>query len=210
MSKYRGEVDNLKSHITTLRVVIGVLVIFSILFWNSANQAKEVQRVHIPPDIRSGETVTLNEVPDTTAYAFALNIFQYLNTWLENGAQDYPQRVTQLQAYLTPKYMQWLKEDIEKRTMRGELSSRTRTVAPINSKAFDADRVDIINKDNFVVWLDLRIKETHRGVPVKTVDIRYPIRVVRSDVSLEMNPWGLQLNGYYDSPTRIVEPVITQ
>jgi integrating conjugative element protein (TIGR03746 family) len=206
-SKYRGEIDNQKSHIITLRVVIGVLILFCILFWMSANKAREVQRVYLPPDLRSGSTVTLNQVPATTAYSFAISIFQYLNTWLDDGTIDYPARVGELSAYITPSFSQWLKEDIIRRSSRGELDRRTRTVTVINGMAYDDERVEIINDNNFVVWLDLRIKETHRGVDIKTVDIRYPIKVVRSDVSLDLNPWGLQLNGFHGNPTRIPKTV---
>ena len=193
-SKYRGEVDNLKSHITTLRVVIGIVVLFCFLFWNSANKARDVQRVFIPPDMRAGSTVTLNQVPATTAYSFAISIFSFLNTWLDDGSVEYPARVGELNAYLTPSYTQWLKEDILRRSSRGELDRRTRTVT-------------VINENNFVVWLDLRIKETHRGVDIKTVDIRYPLKVVRSDISLDFNPWGLQLDGFHGNPTRIPKTV---
>lgn len=206
-SKYRGEIDNQKSHIITLRVVIGVLILFCILFWMSANKAREVQRVYLPPDLRSGSTVILNQVPATTAYSFAVSIFQYLNTWLENGSVDYPARVNELAAYITPAFTQWLKEDILRRSSRGELDRRTRTVTLINDMAYDDQRVEIINEHNFIVWLDLRIKETHRGVDIKTVDIRYPINVVRSDISLEFNPWGLMLNGFHGNPTRITTTV---
>lgn len=209
-SKYRGEIDNQKAHILTLRVVIGVLILFCFLFWVSANKAREVQRVYLPPDLRSGATVTLNDVQEPTAYSFAVSIFQYLNTWLENGSEDYPTRVNELAAYITPSFMQWLQEDIVRRENRGELSRRTRTVTIINSKAYDDTRVDVINENNFVVWLDLRIKETHRGVPVKTVDIRYPLRVVKSDISLEFNPWGLQLDGFQGNPSRIIPTVSEQ
>lgn len=204
-SKYRGEVDNLKSHIVTLRVIVGVIVFFCALFWWNAKEAKEVQRVHIPPDLRAGSTVQVNAIPPTTAYSFAMNIFQYLNTWLQDGSEDYKKRVHELQAYLTPKYREWLERDVLKRSQRGELSDRTRTVTPLNKTAYEDRRVEIINEDNFIVWIDLRIEETHKGIPVKTVDIRYPLRVVRSDVSLEFNPWGMQLDGYQGSPTRLTE-----
>ena len=208
-SKYRGENDNLKSHITTLRIVVGILILFCILFWMSANKAREVQRLFIPPDLRAGATVTLNEIPVTSAYSFAVSIFQYLNTWLEDGAKDYPARVGELAAYLSPSYQQWLKEDIIRRSSRGELDRRTRTVTLINEMAYDDHRVDILNENNFIVWLDLRITETHR-VPIKSVDIRYPIRVVRSNVSPEFNPWGLMLDGFQENPTRITSTVKQQ
>jgi len=176
----------------------------------SANKAREVQRLFIPPDLRAGATVTLNEIPVTSAYSFAVSIFQYLNTWLEDGAKDYPARVGELAAYLSPSYQQWLKEDIIRRSNRGELDRRTRTVTLINEMAYDDHRVDILNENNFIVWLDLRITETHRGVPIKSVDIRYPIRVVRSNVSPEFNPWGLMLDGFQENPTRITSTVKQQ
>lgn len=206
-SKYRGEIDNQKAHIHTLRAVIGVLVLFCILFWNSANNAREVQRVYLPPDLRSGSVVTLNEVTAPAAYSFAVSIFQFLNTWLEDGSKEYPLRISELRAYITPSFIEWLQKDVERRTAKGELDRRTRTITLVNDLAYDDSRVEIINENNFVVWLDFMIKETHRGVPVKTVNIRYPLRVVRSDISLELNPWGLQLNGFHTSPTRIASTV---
>ena len=204
-SKYRGDNDNLKSHILTLRAVIIVLTVICLMLWISAENARKIQRVHIPPDLRNGATVQINKVPDTTAYAFALNIFQYLNTWLNDGAVDYPKRANELAAYLTPKYLAWIKHDIDERMGSGELSGRTRTIIPINGKAFETRRVDVLDDNTFVVWLDMQINEYHAGIPVKKVRIRYPIRVVKANINFSLNPWGLQLDGFQQDPTKLKE-----
>jgi len=56
------------------------------------------------------------------------------------------------------------------------------------------------------VWLDFNIQEFVRGMEVKNIKIRYPIRVVRFNVDPERNPWGLALDGFGgDGPRRLTD-----
>ena len=50
----------------------------------------------------------------------------------------------------------------------------------------------------------MHIEEQVKGMLVKSVNVRYPVRVVRYDVDLNANQWGLALDGYADpGPTRL-------
>lgn len=201
--RYRGDIDNLREHILTLRAIVLILVVIIAGLCYSNNRLKDVQRVHIPPDLSTGVTVKLNDVHKPTVYAFAINIFQYLNTWLKDGGEDYVTRTSELAAYITPSYMEWLKSDIDKRLRKGELQGRTRAIKLINGQIFDNNRVDKISAGRFVVWLDFNIDESQSGMIVKTTRIRYAIRVIAADISVEDNPWGLQLDGYEGNPKTI-------
>ena len=56
----------------------------------------------------------------------------------------------------------------------------------------------------WVVWLDLDLFESVKGMTVKHTAIRYPLRVVRHAVDLEANPWGLALDGFAgEGPRRL-------
>lgn len=199
-SIYRGDVDNLKNHILTLRVVVVMLLIIIAGLWVTSENAKKTQRIFVPPDLTQSSVVTVNTANKPTVYGFAINIFQYLNTWLNDGNTDYRERAIELSSYLTPTYIEWLKKDLLKRKVAGELQGRTRTITLVNGKAFDDRRVEKISPNRYVVWLDFQIHEYQKGMEVKEIKIRYPLRVVTANIGVDFNPWGLQLDGYSGNP----------
>ena len=107
-------------------------------------------------------------------------------------------------AYLTPKYRAELLNDLETKGRKGELAYRVRGLQEIPGHGFDERRVDILDAAVWVVWLDLDLFESVKGMTVKKTAIRYPLRVVRHAVDLEANPWGLALDGFAgDGPRRL-------
>ena len=57
---------------------------------------------------------------------------------------------------------------------------------------------------SWVVWLDLELRESVKGMTVKKTTIRYPLRVLRYAVDAEANPWGLALDGFAaEGPLRL-------
>lgn len=202
--RYRDENSTLQSHINSLRIIIGFLLLLIVGLWYGWHQSRNDIRLHIPPDLRSGALLSLDEVPPPNIYAFAHYIFQQLNRWEENGETDYGKQVFRMAAYLTPEFRQFLTHDLELRGKRGELSGRVRGIQLIPGHGYEERRVDVLDRNTWVAWLDFRIEETVRGMDVKSLDIRYPIRVVRYDVDPEINPWGLALDGFGgDGPQRL-------
>lgn len=202
--RYRDENSTLKSHIDTLRIVIGIQLLLIIGLWYGWHQSRNDIRLHIPPDLRSGVVLKPDEVPPPNVYAFASYIFQQLNHWEKDGETDYGKQVFRMAAYLTPDFREFLSNDLELRGKRGELSGRVRGIQPTPGHGYEERRVDVLDRNTWLVWLDFRIEETVRGMNVKGLDIRYPIRVVRYDVNPEKNPWGLALDGFGgDGPQRL-------
>jgi integrating conjugative element protein (TIGR03746 family) len=89
MHRYRYEIDNVRSHLRSLWSVIVLQLLIIGGLWIGWMRMPATITVHIPPDLRSGAVMTLDEVPATNVYAFAFYIFQQLNRWSENGAEDY-------------------------------------------------------------------------------------------------------------------------
>jgi integrating conjugative element protein (TIGR03746 family) len=204
MQRYRYEIDNVRSHLRSLWVVIGLLLAVIFGFWIAWMRMPSAITVHIPPDLRAGAVLDLNEVPRANVYTFALYVFQQLNRWPEDGAEDYGKAIFRIAPYLTPNFREVLITDMQTKARQGELASRVRSLQAIPGSGFEGRRVDIVSSDVWVVWLDLELNESVKGMPVKRTVIRYPLRVVRYPVDAETNPWGLALDGFADDgPTRI-------
>lgn len=204
MQRYRYEIDNVRSHLRSLWAVIGLLLTIILALWIGWMRMPGTITVHIPPDLRSGAVMALDEVPPANVYAFAFYIFQQLNRWPENGAEDYGQAIFRIAAYVTPSFREQLIADMEAKGKQGQLAHRVRSVQAILGLAYEERRVDVLSKESWVVWLDLELRESVKGMTVKKTTIRYPLRVVRYAVDAEANPWGLALDGYAaEGPQRL-------
>lgn len=205
MQRYRYEIDNVRSHLRSLWAVIGLQLLFILALWIGWMRMPSTITVHIPPDLRSGAVMALDEVPPANVYAFAFYIFQQLNRWPENGAEDYGKAIFRTAAYLTPAYRDQLIVDMETKGKHGELGNRVRSLQATLDEGYEERRVDVLSKDVWVVWLDLELNESVKGMTIKHTVIRYPLRVVRYPVDAEANPWGLALDGFAgEGPKRLV------
>ena len=206
MRRYRYEIDNVRAHLRSLWGVIGLEALIIFALWFGWSQAPKEMTVHVPPDLRSGAVLAIDQVPPANVYAFAFYIFQQLNRWPEDGAKDYGRAIFLVSPYLTPKYRTDLIADMELKGRQGELTYRVRGVQEIPGHGYEERRVDVLKQDVWVVWLDLDLYESVKGMTVKKTAIRYPLRVVKLSVDPESNPWGLALDGFAgEGPHRLDE-----
>jgi len=182
-------------------VLRGLLVslVFNVGLSLLAFYALATIEISIPPDIAAGVTVERDRKHPTEVYGFAFHVFQQLYLWRNNGAVEYPDKVKQLQHFLTPTYRQWLRQDAGRRSGRGELRGRTRNMQPLNAYAPERARV-IADDHTWVIALDFAVREFYRGKSIKDEPFRYYLRVIRDRSDLHRNPWGLVIDGYYQSP----------
>jgi len=211
MRRYRYEIDNVRAHLRSLWAVIGLQALVIFALWFGWSQAPKTLTVHVPPDLRSGAVLAIDQVPPANVYAFAFYIFQQLNRWPEDGARDYGRAIFAISPYLTPRYRTDLIADMELKGRQGELAYRVRGMQEIPGHGYEERRVDVLNGGVWVVWLDLDLYESVKGMTVKKTAIRYPLRVVRHAVDLEANPWGLALDGFAgEGPRRLSEAELTE
>lgn len=194
------------AHIHTLRVFIAALVILNAGMAVGWMKARADLTVNIPPDLRYGASINAGEIAPANVFNFAGYIFQQLNRWRSNGDKDYAEQIYSLSAFFTPAFQARLIDDMNERHQHGELTNRVRYIQMIPGHGFEDRRVDVIDPNNWVVWLDFSIHEYVNGMSVKTVPIRYPILVTRYDIDPESNPWGLAIKGYAaPGPTKLTE-----
>ena len=75
MQRYRYEIDHVRAHLRSLWDVIALQLIIILALWFGRSQAPKQLTVHVPPDLRSGATLDLDEVPAAYGYAFAFSLF---------------------------------------------------------------------------------------------------------------------------------------
>jgi len=211
MRRYRYEIDNVRAHLRSLWAVIAIQAAMIGGLWFGWSQAPERLTVHIPPDLRSGAVLAVDEVPPANVYAFAFYIFQQLNRWPEDGAADYGRAIFRVSPYLTPRYRADLLAELEQKGRQGELAYRVRGMQAIPGHGYEERRVDVVSGGVWIVWLDLDLLETVKGMTIKRTAIRYPLRVVRFAVDPEANPWGLALDGFgADGPRRLTDAELAE
>lgn len=200
------KVESLQQLVKMQSIGLVVLTVVAIGLWVGWYSAPTRMTFHAPPDLRNGAVLRANEVPPANVYAFAYYIMQGTNYWPQDGQKDYAANVYRYSAYYTPRFREELVSDVDERGRKGELLMRQRTVHELTGHGYEERRVDVLGNGVWVVWLDLDINESVKGLTVKNTALRYPVRVVAYEVSPEQNPYGLALDGYADEgPRRLTE-----
>ena len=207
MSRYLHAISEATSTVRVQRWTIGVLAIITVLALLDAHYKDTQLTAHIPPDLSNGATIKIGgkaEVPPASVYAFGFYIWQQINNWPTNGAQDYGKQLFSLQHYITPACQEQLAADLKFKGGNGELITRTRAIMEIPGMGFAANRVTNHGNGSWTVLLDTDLLETSGGLRVKDAFNRYPLRIVRYDTSREDNPWGLAVDCFGDrNPERL-------
>ncbi len=202
-SYYKAQQET-ESHIWTLRgVALGLFLIIAGGLW-SISKIPDHILLYDTPSLATGSTRKINEVPQYTAYSFALYIWQQINT-MDNVAAEYEDNVTtKYSAYIEPEFQNHLvalfKQD------RGEKNGISRRIIEKQSANWtDANRIVDLGGGKWVVFLDISLEEHLNGHLVRDVDFRYPIIVKKADFNVEKNPMGLVLDSYYSPVTRLTK-----
>lgn len=180
---------------------IGLLCLLCLVFAIGWMTAPSHLRIYIPPDISNGATLKVNDIPNPLIYSFAYELWQEINYWPEETGDNYTKNVKRYAAYLTPDFQQSLLQESSELKAAGQIQ-RQRFLQGISGAAYDSSNVKKLGPDTWEVDLNVRLMEYKNNEPVKDVEILYPIKVTRRDVSQSDNPYGLALAGFISPPVR--------
>ena len=204
--RFQNALENARVSIKILLIALCFSFIINLCLMLGWHRSQQKIEVYIPPQIpTTGLVQKANEVLPTTVYSFAYYIWQSINYWPQNGAEDYKKSIEQFSAFLTPRFKNFLIKDYNERFNQGELQERLRNLQGLNGTAFEAKDVEYIGHDTWLVHLHLRLNE-HMNMnanQVKDVAIDYTLRIVRYEVNSKINPWGLAIDGFVTNPQRI-------
>lgn len=152
---------------------------------------------HIPPDLSDGTTLKANKIPKAYVGQFTFYIWQVLNNWQHNGAQEVKVNLQQYGAYLSPSFKYHLQQHYQQLASQGQLQSRVRVIRPVPGSN---PKVQQSNANTWQVNLLLRDSEYVNGVLVKDKRIRYVFKVSRFKGNAQLNPFDLVLDGFARQP----------
>jgi len=119
--------------------------------------------------------------------------------------QDYKQDIDQFSPFLTPSFKLNLIQDYNNLLNEDELQDRIRLMQSMSGSGYDTNDVDYVGHGTWIVHLKMRLTEmiNSNAKVVKDVQMNYTLKIVRFDTDAKNNPWGLALDGYAVSPSRI-------
>lgn len=179
-------------------IIVGLCALFCVGWMRSPSQ----MTIHVPPDISNGATFKVNEIPTSFIYSFAYEIWQGVNYWSEDGTKDYPKNVRVYAAYLTPKFQAELLQEYEELKTSGQVQ-RQRTLQGLSGAAFESVSVKKLSADSWEIDLKMRLKEYKNNQVVKDIEVLYPLKAIRWDISSQNNPYGLAIDGFISPPVRL-------
>lgn len=195
------KIDQMSAAIKTLWGVVGVLVLLNIFMWAGWKSAPQQLRLYIPPDLSRGAMISPENVPKSTVYAFAYQIFTAINTWTNSGDKDYKANITSYKNYLSTSFYNDLLKDYQSRKDVGALD-RTRMMTGVTGMGYTPTNVKKLGDGTWLVNMQLEITEEVGSSDVKKVVMDYPIIVAKVNESIQVNPWGLVIKGFYQEPYR--------
>lgn len=158
--------------------------------------------IHIPPDITNGATFKVNDVPAAFLHSFAYEVWQNVNYWGQDGSQDYIKNIRLFAAYLTPRFQTELTQDYDDLKTSGQVQ-RQRSLQGANGAVFESSTVKRLSANSWQINLRMRLLEYRNNQVVKDIEILYPLKVIRWDISSEKNPYGLAIDGFVSPPMRL-------
>jgi len=181
---------------------IWILIIFCLICLSGWITSPSRLTVYIPPEIENGATMKAGEIPKPLVYSFAYQIWQEINLWSQDGSKDYVNNIHTYWSYLTPSFKSDLLQDAEALKNAGQLQ-RQRFLHGLSGAAFDPATIKKINSDTWEVDLKMHLLEYNNNQTVKDVEILYPLKVTRMNISQTNNPYGLVLAGFVSNPIRL-------
>ena len=196
--------DEYKKLARVYHLLIAVLIFLLFLQHNNLNHALRTQKIYITPNIiQAGGFDDANTVPKEILYNFAFSKFTELNTWRGNEKKsDYQDAFQTNRYFVTASYYQELLKDFEQKRNSGELN-RLRVLSGYHGEDFANTDVVPLGNNAWQVNLVLRLEERLGDTVVKDVLIAYPVKIVKTQVSYQLNPYGLAIDGFSASPKRL-------
>ena len=180
-------------------VILASLCVLLTIGWMSAPSRL---KIFIPPALTSAVTQNAGEIPKPSIYSFAYQVWQGINYWPQTGTQDYKMDIRTNWYYLSSQFQSDLLQDESDLKASSQLG-RQRFMEGLAGEAYEPTSVKQLSSDTWEVDLKMRLTEYSNHQVVKDVEILYPLKVMRKNVSEKFNPYGLVLEGFVSEPQRL-------
>jgi len=193
MSQYQDNLTEARKQVNKREFVILALFVIIISLVAANMYALKEIKVSINPGIEDTTQYKRGEVDPVFVYSFTNGLVQSLYTWVDDGQQEYIEKINSLKNFMTPMCFNDLKKDFETRDRHGELRNRVRQMTPVQWDE-GGKQVKEIPPGKWVVRLQYDMLETVRGVPIKHGRYYWDIPVIKDSSKKHLNKYELSID----------------
>lgn len=175
----------------TIVLLIFVIAIFGIALWRIPSQLV----VHTAPDMTKAFKQKAGEVPSYAVYGFARNLWESINYCEEDCSLEYEGKVNQYRNYITKScHLDLLSHFANKKSF---YTYRSRVLLPTENTIFRPDLVKQVSNDSWFVKVEYILKDDVKSIDIRNNRMLYPLKIIRSNKPLSVNPVGLEVDCYF-------------
>lgn len=197
MFAYWKTLDNLAFMNRLLVAIIGGLLAAVVVLSATLAFMPTTFRFFVSPTLaQSGGEIYKEEVPDAAVYAFVATLFPMLHSWSGDNREDYLKTIGRYKSYLSPRHVELLNEAYLFMKQAG-LVDKSQTASLYSG--FEQGLVTYLAPNLWQVRIKLRLTQRiNEKNPMVISDkvVSYAVRVMRVNLSHQLNPFELALDGY--------------
>lgn len=160
-------------------------------------------KVHTAPDVTKAFVQGHGEIPAHAVYGFARVLWESLNYCEEDCGKEFLPTLEKYKPYVTKTCQYDLKSHFES---SGNLYRfRSRLLLPTEDSLYSADKIQQMSSNTWYVKLKYNLKDDVNTIETRDNIMLYPIKVIRSDKPLSINPLGMEIDCYFGNGPVVVE-----
>lgn len=193
------QAQELRYHRRSNAIFFALLLFLSLAVW----QIPKTLTVHTAPDVTKAFVQKNDEIPAHAVYGFARVLWESLNYCEEDCGQEFLPTLEKYKSYLTKSCQHDLRSHFERTDNLYRF--RSRLLLPTEDSLYSQDKIQQISSNTWYVKLKYNLKDDVNTVATRDNIMLYPIKVVRSDKPLSINPLGMEIDCYFGNGPVVVE-----
>ncbi len=183
------------------RVIFMLLMMLAYALYKFANYPNQL-RVHTAPDISKSFVQKVGDVPLQTVYGFSRTIWETMQYCVDDCAKEYKTNLDKYRQFLTPACYQELNDHFDNQQQL--YTMRSRRLLPTEESGFSTERVKKVADGLWYVYQQYLLEDDIGGIKTRKQIMEYPLKIVSSSSPTINNPWGLEIDCFWDD-IRVVE-----
>ncbi len=193
------QLQEVRYHRRTNLVFFALLLFLAVAVWRLPRTIK----VHTAPDVTKAFVQVNGEIPAHAVYGFARVLWESLNYCEEDCGKEFLPTLEKYKPYITKACRHDLKSHFES---AGNLYRfRSRLLLPTQDSLYSKDKIQQVSSNTWYVKLKYNLKDDVNTVETRDNIMLYPLKVIRSDKPLSINPLGMEIDCYFGDGPVVVE-----
>lgn len=198
-NKQKVALQEIRYHKRINIVLLIVLAILAVGIWRIPTTIK----VYTAPDVSKSFVQKHGDIPLHAVYGFARVLWESLNYCEEDCGKEFLPTLEKYKAYITKTCQHDLKSHFQQ---SGNLYQfRSRLLLPTEDTMYSPDKIQKMSDNTWYVKLKYNLKDDVASVVTRDNITLYPLKVIKSEKPISVNPLGMEVDCYFGEGPVILE-----